>query len=153
MLRWNWTWSARVLALVLVAQPVFAQDGLAQDDAQQIEQLLHRFLAGVSAGDGEVHQWWWAEDLVYTSSGGTRFGKAAITAPEPQAEAPDNEPSPVYSAEEVDVRLYGDSAVLAFKLVSLLDADRTEYYNTGTLLRRAGEWQVVAWQATRIPLK
>jgi hypothetical protein len=25
------------------------------------------------------------------------------------------------------------------------------YYNTGTFLRRDGEWRVVAWQATRIP--
>ena len=25
------------------------------------------------------------------------------------------------------------------------------YFNTGTFLRRDGLWQVVAWQATRIP--
>ena len=27
----------------------------------------------------------------------------------------------------------------------------TQYLNTGTFQKREGEWQVVAWQATRVP--
>jgi hypothetical protein len=62
----------------------------------------------------------------------------------------------VYSGEEVDVRVYGDMAVVAFKLVGTptneaAGADVLYYYNTGTFLKRDGIWQVVAWQATKIP--
>lgn len=150
-------WHGSLLALLLCA-PVAS----AQDDAQRIEQRLHEFLAGVSAGDPQVHQWFWAEDLVYTSSSGERFGKAQIIAPEEAAaEATAAEATaqanPVYRAEDVDVRVYDDAAVLAFRLLAeSTDVDSAEvstiaYYNTGTLLRRDGQWVVVAWQATRIP--
>jgi len=144
---------------VLLCAPVAS----AQDDAQRIEQRLHEFLAGVSAGDAQVHQWFWAEDLVYTSSSGERFGKAQIIAPEePAAEATAEatataQANPVYRAEDVDVRVYDDAAVLAFRLVAesrdmaTAEISTTAYYNTGTLLRRDGQWVVVAWQATRIP--
>jgi hypothetical protein len=62
----------------------------------------------------------------------------------------------VYSGEEVDVRVYGDTAVIAFKLVGTptneaAGTDVLYYYNTGTFLKRDGIWQVVAWQATKIP--
>ena len=59
----------------------------------------------------------------------------------------------VYSGEEVDVRLYDDTAVVVFKLVGT-PSDGSEvlyYYNTGTFVKRDGAWQVVAWQATKIP--
>ena len=60
-----------------------------------------------------------------------------------------------YSGEDVDIRLYDDVAVVAFRLVGT-PADGTEvssYFNTGTFLKRDGEWRVIAWQATRIPAK
>jgi hypothetical protein len=62
-------------------------------------------------------------------------------------------PEVVYHGEDVQVNLYGKTAVVAFKLVavnSTLD-ERMEYYNTGTFIKRSGEWKVVAWQATKIP--
>ena len=70
------------------------------------------------------------------------------------ADAGDDEaPAVIYSGEEIDIRLYGDMAVIAFKLVGA-PADGSEklyYYNTGTFLKRDGTWRVVAWQATKIP--
>jgi hypothetical protein len=63
-------------------------------------------------------------------------------------------PPVVYTAEDVDIRLYGKAAVVAFRLVGTGqggDADRSEYLNTGTFVKRNGEWRAVAWQATRIP--
>ena len=149
-------WLVGSMALLLCAPMASAQD-----DAQRIEKRLHEFLAGVSAGDATVHQWFWAEDLVYTSSSGERFGKAQILAPvEADAEAgaePAAQPAPLYRAEQVDVRIYDDAAVLAFRLVAeskdavSAETGTTAYWNTGTLLRRDGQWVVVAWQATRIP--
>ena len=68
-------------------------------------------------------------------------------------EASSEPPATVYSGEEVDVRLYDDMAVVAFKLVGTPTngSEPLYYYNTGTFLKRDGVWKVVAWQATRIP--
>ena len=121
--------------------------------------MLHHFLAHSSTE--AAHQSFWADDLIYTSSAGLRFGKAEILAGyessgEEAASSSDEEPPMVYSGEEVDVRVYGDMAVVAFKLVGTptneaAAADVLYYYNTGTFLKRDDIWQVVAWQATKIP--
>ena len=124
------------LALALVAQSAAATD------VEEITSMLHHFLAHSSTE--AAHQRFWADDLVYSSSAGLRFGKAEILAGYQS------------SGEEVDVRVYGDMAVVAFKLVGTptneaAGADVLYYYNTGTFLKRDGIWQVVAWQATKIP--
>jgi hypothetical protein len=122
--------------------------------------MLHHFLAHSSTE--AAHQRFWADDLVYSSSAGLRFGKAEILAgyessdEDEAAASGDEEPPMVYSGEEVDVRVYDDMAVVAFKLVGTPTNEATEadvlyYYNTGTFLKRDGIWQVVAWQATKIP--
>ena len=50
------------------------------------------------------------------------------------------------------VQLYGDTAVVAFRLLGqAASADATEYLNTGTFVRRDDGWRAVAWQATRVP--
>lgn len=109
---------------------------------------LDRFLAGVSAGDPTVHSWWWADDLVYTSSSGARFGKATIL--DGASQPPDPVAQPVrYTAEAVQVRVYGDTAALAFRLVALQGDTRSEYLNSATLRLADANWQVVQWQATR----
>jgi hypothetical protein len=62
------------------------------------------------------------------------------------------------SAEDVRIQLYDDMAVVAFRLLGTQrdgqqneGAQVTQYLNTGTFRKRAGEWRAVAWQATRIP--
>jgi len=54
----------------------------------------------------------------------------------------------------VRIKDLGDWAVVNFKLVAKTEKDgKTEtanYRNTGTFRRRDGQWQVVAWQATKI---
>jgi ketosteroid isomerase-like protein len=65
------------------------------------------------------------------------------------------EPATVYTAEDVHIRQYGDTAVVAFRLVGTTTHGATtevsKFLNSGTFLRRAGRWQVVNWQATRLP--
>ena len=64
-----------------------------------------------------------------------------------------------YRAEDTDIRLFGDTAVIAFRLVAEpgsvnaggKQAEKTEFFNTGTFVKRDGKWQAVAWQATKIP--
>lgn len=114
----------------------------------ELETLVRDFLAGVD--ERAVHERFWADDLVYTSSSGSRFGKAEILESF-DTEAP-AEPSPVYTAEDLDVRLFDDMAVVAFRLVATSDDGTVQaYFNTGTFAHRGGRWQAVAWQATMIP--
>ena len=141
-----------VRALLLVATLLAAPFAVAEDK-EILTAMLHDFLANSSTA--AAHEKFWADDLVYSSSAGLRFGKADIMQGFDAGDDAANSESPavVYSGEDVDVRIYDDMAVVAFKLVGT-PSDGSEvlyYYNTGTFLRRDGVWQVVAWQATKIP--
>ncbi len=121
-------------------------------DTDDLTTMLHEFLAGASVE--AVHDRFWAEDLIYTSSRGTRTNKAEILQGLSSADGGNTEESgPVYTAEDIRVQLYGSTAVVAFKLVAtpMDDAAAAHYFNTGTFVKRDGVWRVVAWQATRIP--
>ena len=125
-------------------------------DGPVLTALLHAFLAGASQNDPVSHDRFWSERLVYTSSGGERFGKADIMAGLEAAEdeGAEDEAIAVYTAEDIRVQQFGDTAVVAFRLVAktlTADSERTEYFNTGTFLKEQGRWQAVAWQATKIP--
>ncbi len=133
--------------LILTSTQGFASD------IDDLTDVLNAFLE--HSNTEAAHASFWADDLVYTSSAGLRFGKADILSGYENAEASDEPPDTVYSATEIDIRVYGDTAIVAFKLVGTPRSNNTAvaeyYYNTGTFLRRDGAWQVVAWQATKIP--
>ncbi|BBM02299.1 nuclear transport factor 2 family protein [Microbulbifer sp. GL-2] len=119
-------------------------------DREELQKLLHSFI-GNAADSVKAHKHFWAEDLIYTSSSGQRFGKSQIMQ---GMENPSTEPVTVsYTAEDVDIRLLGDTAVIAFKLVAndTAKVEISNYFNTGTFVKRNGKWQVLAWQATKIP--
>lgn len=129
-------------------------------DEEELTTMLNEFLAGASIGDVAVHESFWDDNLVYTSSNGTRTDKPTIVGGMRQAAAEagddgDSGPTTVYSAEEIAIDVYGDTAIVAFKLVGTPPEGSGEsvayYFNTGTFLKRDGTWKVVAWQATRIP--
>jgi hypothetical protein len=125
---------------------------MASDDEEALTAILHQFLG--ASDKREAHEVFWAEDLVYTSSNGTRFGKADILA---GFDAPSEEesggPAVAYTGEDVKVQLFGTTAIVTFRLVGTPDDDSEikNYFNTGTFLKRGGKWQAVAWQATVIP--
>jgi hypothetical protein len=147
------TWFATVMCLVILGPgSAFASD------ADDLRTLLQDFLKDSSTK--EAHASFWAEDLIYTSSAGLRFGKADIMAgfedAVPGDEAADDEPTMTYSGEDIDIRLYGDTAIVAFRLVGTptdksSDRDVLYYFNTGTFLKKNGVWKAIAWQATKIP--
>lgn len=125
-------------------------------DAEALTKLLREFLAGASRNDAATHDRFWAEDLIYTGSSGRRIGKADImrdlrSAPPPKPE----DPATTYSAEDIRIQQYGNTAIVAFRLVGATEKDKkvviTNYLNTGTFLKRNGKWQIVSWQATRMP--
>ena len=126
-------------------------------DSAELTKLLHEFLAGASKNDVAMHDRFWADELIYTSALGRRKGKADIMRElraEPATPKPE-EGTTVYTAEEIRIQQYGDTAIVAFRLVATTDKAGTKtianYLNTGTFLKRAGKWQVVAWQATALP--
>ncbi|GHF83299.1 nuclear transport factor 2 family protein [Thalassotalea marina] len=126
---------------------VFNNSAYAQNDKQLITKQLEQFLAQNSSK--AIHDTFWANDLIYTSSSGKRFGKQTIMNGFKQAEnQQETENSTKYSAESIDIRLYQETAVLAFTLVADNTGQITRYFNTGTFVKRNGQWQAVAWQAT-----
>jgi uncharacterized protein DUF4440 len=124
-------------------------------DAAELTRLLTEFLAGASRNDAAVHDRFWSDDLVYTGSSGRRIGKADILADvRKSGPAKPGEPATTYTAEDIRIRQYGDTAVVAFRLVGTTVTTGTttvaRYLNTGTLVKRGGQWRAVAWQATRM---
>ena len=147
-----------IVQVLMLALAVLFMHPAAASDVDEITALLQDFLA--NSHKEAAHERFWAEDLVYSSSAGLRFGKAEImegfTSNAGEIEDADEAPAVTYGAEEVDVRVYGDTAVVAFKLVgtptdTASGSEVLYYFNTGTFLKRDGVWNVVAWQATKIP--
>jgi hypothetical protein len=149
------------LALGLALAPAaFAAEPPATDDPQAVADItarLNDFLAHVD--QAATHDKWWASDLVYMPSAGGVTSKAEImkgfeaAPPEAAKDAPPAEPEAPesYTAEDILVRTFGDTASLTFRLVRHAADGRHTYRNSGMLVRRDGRWQVVTWQATKEP--
>jgi ketosteroid isomerase-like protein len=125
-------------------------------DAAELTKLLNDFLAGASRNDAAVHDRFWADDLIYTRSAGRRVNKAEVMRDVRSAPAPKpTDPKTVYTAEDIQIQQYGNTAVVAFRLVATTEAGGTKQVanllNSGTFVKRDGKWQVVNWQSTRMP--
>ena len=144
-----------IMLLLSIASGLRAQTA---PDAGELTKLLQDFLAGAGRNDAAMHERFWADDLIYTASAGRRIGKADIMR-EVRAEGPPKpgEETTIYTAEDIRIQQYGDTAIVAFRLVATSDKAGakkvTHYLNTGTFLKRDGKWQVVSWQATTMPEK
>lgn len=134
-----------VVGAVLIALPLKA----AEFEAQALRETVTQFLARVSAGDASVHREFWAEDLVYTSAAGRRFGKVELLAG--LASADPAAPATRFSARELSVRFEQGVALVEFRLIAESDGEPEQsFFNTGVFRRSEdGRWQAFAWQATR----
>ena len=147
----------RLTLLLLVLALTLPSLAAKQSTADHLTALLREFLAGVSRNDDSVYDRFFADDLIYTRSGGVTITKADILKSAAQPPPPDA-PKSAYDADDITVHAYGNMAVMNFRLIQHLTnkdgSSETHYYrNTGTFLKRNGRWQVVAWQATRVPHK
>ncbi|MDX3773595.1 nuclear transport factor 2 family protein [Chromatiaceae bacterium AAb-1] len=121
------------------------------DDKAELTALLGEFLDGATRNDPVIHDKYWAEELIYTSSAGKRFGKSELMQNVNRRGLlnPD-EIRMRYSSEDVQILQYGDTAVVAFVLLGTSSDNETlRFYNSGTFVKKAGKWQVVNWQATQ----
>jgi ketosteroid isomerase-like protein len=139
--------------ILLVTLSSFAQTAT---DAADLTKLLNDFLAGASTNDLAIHDRFWADDLIYTRSAGRRVTKAEVmrdvrNSPAPPADAPKT----VFTAADIQIQQYGNTAVVAFRLVLTTEGNGTKTVannlNSGTFVKRDGKWQVVSWQSTRMP--
>lgn len=145
-----------VFSLTAFAQTSPPPSPATAPEAAELTGLLNDFLAGASRNDLAAHERFWAEDLIYTGSSGRRLGKADILR---EVRSDISSPKPAeatsYHAEDIRVQQYGTTAVVAFRLVGVTkkgdSTDTQNYLNSGTFLKRDGKWQVVNWQATKIP--
>lgn len=148
----------RILSISIIAL-VFAFGIQAQTtatDSAELTKLLKEFLDGASRNDAAIHDRFWADDLIYTGSSGRRINKAELMKGVRSAPAPKpDDPKSVYSAEDVRIQQYGETAIVAFILVATTEENKktsvAKYLNSGTFLKRNGKWQVVNWQATKLP--
>jgi hypothetical protein len=143
-----------LLVMILTFVPINANaqaSAMASDDVGELTAMLHKFLG--ASDQPEAHADFWADDLVYTSSNGTRFGKSDIMSGFDESNEEEPEPAVTYKGEDVKVQLFGTTAVITFQLVGTPEdgSEVKNYFNTGTFLKRGGKWQAVAWQATIIP--
>lgn len=147
--------SSAIVVLIMALGVQTQTIPVAAPDAGALTTLLNEFLAGASRNDAVAHDRFWAEDVIYTGSGGRRRGKEEIMRGVRAAPAlKPGDPATTYSAEDVRIQQYGDTAVVAFRLVGTTERNgRTEvsnFLNSGTFLKRNGKWQVINWQATKM---
>jgi hypothetical protein len=102
-------------------------ENAAAPDSAELTKLLRDFLAGASRNDVAMHDRFWADDLIYTSSNGRRIGKADIMK-DVREEGP---PKPgddetVFTAEDIRIQQYESTAILAFRLVGTTPQERQD---------------------------
>ncbi|MGQ0800209.1 MAG: nuclear transport factor 2 family protein [Pseudomarimonas sp.] len=146
-----------LISLLMSTSVAMAEDKpvTQQQTTAEITALLQDFLAKVD--QAATHDRFWAEDLIYTSSAGKVNRKADIMkgfeAPPAKADLP-AEPKESYSADDIVVRQFGDTAALTFRLTRhAADGSQSHYRNSGMFVRRNSQWQVVTWQATVVPVE
>ena len=147
-----------LLSTILVLANPSASPSATAPDGDALKKLLQEFLDGAGRNDLAVHERFWADELIYTRSAGQRLSKADILRDiKAEAAAPKKpgEGVTTYGAENVHVLQYDNTAVVAFRLVATTKKESTteitNYFNTGTFVKRDNKWQAVAWQATKIP--
>lgn len=135
--------------ILIIVSLLFCSIPALADDKAELTALLSEFLDGATRNDAAIHNKYWADELIYTSSGGTRFGKAELMqSVTSRGMLKPEEIDTVYSSEDVRIMQYGDMAVVAFVLVARAGVDTKRYLNSGTFVRKNGQWQAVNWQAT-----
>ena len=122
---------------------------------QELITLIQKFLSDVPRNERATIDRFFADDIVYTRGTGQVITKKDILADTGNSTAPRS--NATYDGQDFQVHQYGDLAVVNFRLV--MHATENDqpvtraFRNTGTFMKRNGQWQVIAWQATPIEEK
>ena len=150
---------AALVWVLPVSQPLSSQAASSTTE-RELTAMLTQFLNDAGTNNPAGFDRFFADDLIYTRSAGATTTKADImrslnSPPAQNAPAAPSSKS-TFSAEDITIHPYGDTAVVAFRLEGRTEhpdgkVEIANYRNTGTFLRRNGKWQVVAWQSTKMP--
>lgn len=141
----------KIIVLLFVFATMSMSASAQAPDTAGAKAAVDHFLYGASISDASIHNNFWADDLTYTSSRGTRFGKNELMSGM-QGSTPIAEDAVTtwFSAEDVELKTYGEMVVINFTLISKnTDGDVVgRHLNTGVLVFRDDRWQAVNWNAT-----
>lgn len=146
---------ACLIGLTLIASCGFA---LAQDDAGQAVQKLERaWLDAYEQHDEKAMDAIVGDDFSITLPDGSRQTKAQIMA---SLKRPRRQggPSMKFHTEEVQARVYGDTAILIGRVITEYQRDgqttsKEQQRYTDTYVKRNGRWQVVASHLSNDPTR
>src|SRR5204863_9800385 len=111
-----------LLSAILLVSFACGLRAVSAPDGAELTKLLKDFLAGAGRNDIAMHERFWADDLIYTSALGRRKGKADILRELREEKPPKpGDETAVYSAEEIRIQQYGDTAIVAFRLVAMTE--------------------------------
>jgi ketosteroid isomerase-like protein len=120
---------------------------------QELLKLQREWLDAYQKHDAAALERIEADDFTLTDADGKVTTKAEDVESVRNAKPP--QPDDSFDVEDVEVRFYGDTAVLIGRVIlkyrnkGQMVAERYRY--TDTYLKRRGRWQVVASQLTRTP--
>lgn len=143
---------ALIFVLIMFAVPVVGQQTRKAGAEQELLRLQREWLDAYQKHDAAALERIEAEDFTLTEGDGKVTTKAEDVASLRNAKPP--QPDDAFDVEDVQVRLYGDTAVLIGRVIikyrnkGQMVAEQYRY--TDTYLKRRGKWQVVASQLTRI---
>ncbi len=139
------------VAMMLLSLALGASAQTTSPTAKKLTSMLNEFLDAAGRSDRAVFDRFFADDVIYTRSVGKTVNKSDIM----QALGQREDGKSTYSAGDVTIHDYGTTAIVNFRLTANTEKNgKTEtahYRNTATFLQRNGQWQVVAWQATKVP--
>jgi hypothetical protein len=146
--------ASAVLAVALLCSIlVWARSN--SDPVTELTSQLNNFLAAAShtppsAADKAVFNQFFDDDVLYTRAVGAVITKQEIMKSLDEPPSP-GDPEATYSAEDVTIHAYGNTAIVAFTLVQKVsDGSVKKFRNTGTFMNRNHGWRAVAWQATPV---
>ena len=122
---------------------------------QQLITLIQTFLNDVPKNQRATFDRFFADDIIYTRGTGQVITKKDILADTENSTAP--RANATYEGQDFQVHQYGNFAVVNFRLIMhATENDKPvtrRFRNTGTFMKRNGQWQAIAWQATPIAEK
>jgi ketosteroid isomerase-like protein len=143
------------LALAAAVNGSRLQSAPQSSTARELTSILQQFMHDAAHGTIAGFDSFFADDVLYTRSTGAVVTKADIMK-SLRASGPLLEVTTTFTAEDITIHEYGDTAVVAFRLVRHDEHSDgkpptlTNYRNTGTFLRRNARWQAISWQATMV---
>lgn len=132
------------IAFLLLIVPAFAAGSAEKDVLAAVDAWKQAALKGDAAALGRIYH----DDLAYTHSSGVTQNKAVAIASE-------TAPNGIYKGVEmrdVDVHVYGDTAILEYKLnLTHFAGDTAHLHEIMVWLRSPQGWQLLARHATKLP--